>query len=309
MRLFVKRLIVVVFVTGAIMVFLDLRITKNLQKSDTRLFQSWNDLFSGEMECDAVIMGSSRGFVQYSPLIIDSVLGTNCYNLGFDGRCIDAEIVKYYAYRQFNPKPKLIIQNVDYGTLGLSNGYEREQFLPYLWCDTLYELIKDGEGFSWKDRYLPLVRYSGYTQVIKEGLGLPNKLNRYPLVKGYYGRDEVWDGSVYQTIEEVPFCHDMEAVKMFDDYLSRCANEGVRVVFVFAPIYIGVTEKVKNVESVFDYYDSLASKYHIPILNYTYDSLSYDTTYFYNASHLNKSGAEIFSRHLAEDINRMQLLN
>ena len=45
-----------------------------------------------------------------------------------------------------------------------------------------------------------------------------------------------------------------------------------------------------------------------PILNYTYDPISYDTNFFYNATHLNKTGAELFTRKLAHDIDSLQLL-
>lgn len=286
-------------------VALDMVITKNLHHSDARLFQSWNDIFYDSTDYDVLVMGSSRGLVQYDPRIIDSVLGCNSYNLGIDGRCIDAEIVKYYTYRQFHPKPKLIIQNVDYGTMSLSNGYEREQFLPYLYLDTLFAMTRKSEDFSAWDKYLPLIRYAGYPQVIKEGLGLPNKLNKYLIYKGYCCHDASWDGGVFDKIDSLGYCASPEALRMFDQYLSRCKEDGVKVVLVFAPIYIGVSEKTADVESAFAMYQTFADKYGLTVLNYTFDSISYDTNYFYNASHLNKNGAEAFSRILAHDLSRL----
>lgn len=305
MRKFVIRVLATFFVVFLFAFGMDVFITRNLHRSDARLFQSWNDLFRGDLQCDAVVMGSSRGWVQYSPFIIDSVLGTDCYNISLDGRCIDAEVVKYKVYCQHNPKPKLIIQNVDYGTLALSNGYEREQFLPYLQDGLLFNLTKESEGFTWADRYLPLVRYAGYFQVIKEGLGLRNKLNRYPLYKGYFGRNEQWDGSAFEAIESIDFCHNPKAVEIFGDYLAQCKADDIEVIMVFAPIYIGVTQKVDDVQCVFDFYDSIAYKFGYPVLNYTFDSISYDTAYFYNASHLNKKGAELFSKKLAADLKTL----
>jgi len=304
-----KRFIIRLGITAAFFIVIssatDWYITDTLRHSKARLFQSWNDIIYGNLDCDVVIMGSSRGFVQYSPAIIDSMLGVNSYNLAGDGRCIDAEVVKYNTYRCFNPKPKLIIQNVDYGTMALSNGYEREQFLPYISCDTLYQQLRESEGFDWSDRYLPLVRYAGYLQVIKEGLGLPNKLNQYPLYKGYFGRDAYWDGSVFDTIDKIDYCYNPEALKICEQYLARCQQENIRVVLVFAPIYIGVTEKTNHPEELFAKYEELAQQYDCKLLNYTYDSISYDTTYFYNASHMNKKGAELFSTHLSRDLKEI----
>lgn len=305
MKKFVLKVILTFVAIVALAFVLNHIITNNLHKSSARLFQSWNDIFYGKMQCDALIMGSSRGFVQYDPAILDSAMHINSYNLSVDGRCIDAQVVKYHTYCQYNPKPTLIIQNVDFGTLELSNGYEREQFLPYFFCDTLFSAVKNSEGFSVWDRYLPLVRYAGYTQVIMEGLKLPNKLNHYPLYKGYYGRDDSWDGTMFESITSVEFCRTQEVVRIFDNFLAECKRDHIQVILVFAPIYIGVTEKMEDPQEMFDYYQSYADKYGFPLLNYTYDSLSYDTAYFYNATHLNKKGAILFSEKLAYDLNEI----
>ena len=47
----------------------------------------------------------------------------------------------------------------------------------------------------------------------------------------------------------------------------------------------------------------IANDYGLPYLDYTYDELSYDTAYFYNTMHLNKTGADLFSRKVARDID------
>ncbi len=281
---------------------LDRIMTNRLHHSDARMFSTYNAIYSDSLQCDAVIMGSSRGQVQYNPAVLDSMLGLDCYNLSVDGRCIDAEIVMYNAYRHHAPQPKLIIQNIDFGTLQRSNGYEREQYAPYLNKDDLFNQIKKSEGFTWADRWIPLVRYAGYHEVIKEGLGMKNKLNKPMMYKGWCGHDEEWDGSVFDAIKKVPFEVNLEAAEMFDAYLAQCRKEDIVVVMVFAPIYIGVTEKMDSVQVMFDTYQGYADKYHYPILNYTYDGLCYDTSYFYNATHLNKKGAELFSAQLAEDL-------
>lgn len=283
----------------------DAFLTSNLHRSNARVFSTYNAIFSDTLQSDAVIMGSSRGQVQYSPAILDSILGLNFYNLSVDGRCIDAEIVMYNLYRKHAPKPKLIIQNIDFGTLQRSNGYEREQYSPYLNKDNLFKQIKESEGFTWADRWLPLVRYAGYYEVIKEGLGLKNKLARPAMYKGWCGHDDEWNGSTFDAITAVPFVVNPVAAEMFDDYLAECKAEGIQVVLVYAPIYIGVTEKMDSVQFMFDTYQSFADKYDFPVLNYTYDSLSYDTDYFYNATHLNKKGAEIFTSQLAMDLREL----
>ena len=283
---------------------LDLIITNNLKHSDARMFSTYNAIYSDTLQCDAVVMGSSREQVQYDVRILDSITGLNSYNISVDGRCIDAEVVIYNAYRHHAPKPKVIIQNIDWGTMQMSNGYEREQYLPYLDKDDLFEQTCENEGFSWADRWLPLVRYAGYRNIIFEGLGLPAKVARPGnIYKGYIAVDAPWDGTAFRQIDTLGITVNPEAIEIFDRYLAQCQSEGIQVVMVYAPFYIGATRKMgPAADTMFALYQSFADRYGFQILNYTYDSISHDTLNFYNASHLNRRGAEMFSIKLAHDI-------
>lgn len=286
---------------------LDILITNNLKHSDARMFNTYNAIYSDTLQCNAVVMGSSRGQVQYDVRILDSIAGLNSYNISVDGRCIDAEVVIYNAYRHHAPRPKVIIQNIDWGTLQMSNGYEREQYLPYLDKDDLFDQTCENEGFSWADRWLPLVRYAGYRNIIFEGLGLPAKVARPEnIYKGYIAVDAPWDGSAFQNIDTLGFACNPKAVEIFDRYLSQCQKDGIRVVMVYAPFYIGATHKMGSaVDSMFALYQHFADRYACDILNYIYDSISYDTLNFYNASHMNHRGTEQFSIKLANDLKEL----
>ena len=308
MKRFLLKLSITVAVLLAAAYGLDWLITNNLRHSDARMFHTYNAIYNNNLQCDALIMGSSRGQVQYSSSIIDSIANLNCYNISVDGRCIDAEVTIYNFYRRHCPKPKLIIQNIDWGTLLMSNGYEREQYLPYLRSDKLlYREIKDREGFTWADHYLSLWRYSGYHETIKEGLGLPAKMARPNNIdKGFIATDKERDGAAFRQIDTLGITVNPEAVEIFDRYLAQCQSEGIQVVMVYAPFYIGATRKMgPAADTMFALYQSFADRYGCQILNYTYDSISYDTLNFYNASHLNRRGAEQFSIKLAKDLKEL----
>lgn len=304
MRRFLVKLGITAIAILALASVIDIVITHNLRHSNARMFNTYNDIYSDTLRCDAVVMGSSRGQVQYDVRILDSIAGLDCYNLGVDGRCIDAEVVIYNAYRHHASKPRLIIQNIDWGTLQMSNGYEREQYLPYLNKDDLYEQIRENEGFTWADRWLPLKRYAGYRNVIFEGLGLPGKMARPDnIYKGYIAIDYSWNGDAFNQIDTIGFECNPEAVAIFDRYLAQCREEGIQVVMVYAPFYIGAVRKMgPAVDTMFALYQSFADKYGCQILNYTHDSISYDTLNFYNASHLTRRGAELFSTKMANDL-------
>lgn len=305
-----KRFLIKLGITAVVLLSvawgLDLIITHNLRHSDARMFSTYNAIYSDTLRCDAIVMGSSRGQVQYDVHILDSITRLNCYNLSVDGRCIDAEVVIYNAYRHHAPKPRIIIQNIDWGTLQMSNGYEREQYTPFLNKDDLFEQTRRTEGFTLADRWLPLVRYAGYRNVIFEGLGLPAKMARPKMYKGYVPREDIWDGSAFRQIDTLGFTCNPEAVDIFDRYLAQCKEDNIHVVMVYAPFYIGATHKMGSaIDSMFLLYQSFADRYDCDILNYTYDSICYGTLNFYNASHLNHHGAELFSTKLAQDMKEL----
>jgi hypothetical protein len=267
----------------------DYVISKNLRES------ALTNIFHGNLKNDVVIMGNSRAYVQISPLILDSILGVNSYNLGFDGTAINGQIIKYDAYRKFNARPKVIIQNIDFWTLGITVRTNISEYQDY--ADP-----------SIGEKYIPAYKYFGKTYLILIALGVINdKVESLP-VKGFYGFAKSWDGSELAQQTEIAYSQDSLALSLFDSYLAKARSEDIRVVFVYAPLYIGATRIINNIEGMYQMYDTIARKYNIPILDYTYDSLSYDTTYFYNATHLNRQGAELFSVKLAHDLDSLGLI-
>jgi hypothetical protein len=272
------------------------------------MFKPWGDIYNTLDYHDITICGSSRAWVQYSPAILDSALNVNSYNLGIDGSYINRQIVKYTTYCRHHPHPKVIIQNIDFSTLGITNGYEREQYFPYFWTDN--QLLNDMnvfEHFSLKERYVPCYRYLGYPKLIRYGLGLTNDISA-KLTKGYLGQEQKWNPIEFNQQKTIEYDKNPLALKLFDKYLSQLQSDSVETIFVYAPIYRGVTDKIQNIQGMYAMYDSFAVKYNIPILDYNYWSICSDTSYFYNAMHLNKQGAELFTRRLAHDLDSLGII-
>ena len=289
---------------------IDFALSYNLRHNENRMYASWNQIYNDTINYDLVINGPSRAWTQYSPLILDSILDINSFNLGMDGSAINRQIIKYKKYCELHGTPKYLIQNIDLGTMSYTMGYEREQFFSYFFYDR--ELIKQYdhyENFSWAEKYIPCYRYLGYYDVITEALFYDNKEHFFEyLNKGYFGRDGKWDGSVLYEMDSVKCATDFTALKLFIDFLQEETEKGVKLVFVYAPVYVGAREKMVNEEQMFAMYDSIAREFNISILDYNDIPMCYDTTYFYNATHLNRIGAELFTTRLAHDIDSLGLL-
>lgn len=273
-----------------------------IRRSNYRPVESWESIVEGNIQADVVALGSSRVWVQIDPQILDSILCVNSYNLGIDGSPINRQVQKYEIYRNRNAKPKLIIQNIDAWSLSYRIGYEKEQFYPYFWDKSMRNQFFRTEPFSVLEKVIPFYRYHGLNPIMF--------LHNQPktLHKGYQGQTAKWNGEAYMQQEFIKFNVSDTTLCMFNSYLNQTKKDGIQVVFVYAPLYSGATRKIINLDEMYQTYKDIADKYEIPILDYSDLWICNDTTYFYNAMHLNKSGAEIYTDSLANDIKRLGIL-
>lgn len=290
----------------AISIPFDYAFSNYLLHSKARKYVVWNDIIHDSVSADLLVLGSSRAWLQYDTHIVDSMLNVNSYNLGIDGGALNKQMLRYRIYEHYQKrKAKVILVNIDYHlSIGCTIGYEREQFFPYFHIEYAGKEMKEVEPFSLGELYLPMYRY--YKQGVYSTI-LGSKGD--PLYKGYRGQDRKWDGADFSKINTYHFNRNENVEEAFDSFLCQLKKQNIKVVFVGAPIYIGLTNKVDNLPEFFETFQSYSNKYQIPILDYTYYYLSYDTAYFYNATHLNKTGAELFTTKLCHDLDSLGILN
>ncbi len=296
MKKFLIHSVVFAAILWMFAIIADIYVSNNLRHSKERKYAAWNGIYNDTTYYDLVINGSSRAWVQYDPHILDSILHLNTYNFGIDGSAINRQIIKYHKYCELHGQPKYLLQNIDIFTMARTFGYEREQFFPYFFYDKDLLLKADKyEHFTLLEKYIPYYRYIGIDLYDWDA----------GLYKGYCGQDKAWDGSMFSQMDTVQVSSDSSMLRLFDDFLTEQAHLGTRVILVYSPIYHGVIDKCPDTGKMYTMYDSLAIKHHLSILNYIEMPLCYDTAYFYNATHLNRQGAEIFTTRLAQDLDSM----
>lgn len=309
-RFLVKLMLFFVLVFGLAW-GVDYSISKGLLEMEDYRFMSWHDMLQGGIDADVVIMGNSRALSHFEPWTIDSICGTHSYNLGLGGYAISVEILKYHCYRLHNKKPRYIIQQVDYHTLRSDfapHQHESEQFLPLIYDKGMHkELLR--VGYKPLDVFCPLYRYFGYQMVIKNGFleffGLKHYVNN-PSRQGHHYEEGQWDGTELAKMESIVAKMDQEGKNHFEEYMKTCHNEGIKVVLVNSPTYIGATEKTVGLDVMDAYFDSIANRYGTVYLDYTKDyELCYDTLNFCVSVHLNPQATHRFSVDFALDLKRI----
>ena len=288
---------------------LDFMISKGLHKTDCYRYQTFNDIFKGNLDYDVLYMGNSRCFSHFNPRIIDSVCHVNSYGLGMGAYPINVQIAVYHAYKAHNGTPKTIVQQVDFVTLQLKNDirhqHDSQRFFPTVYDRVMRkELKKLGYGFM--ELYCPLYRYNGDQKVIKDGLleclGIRHYVER-PAYKGFSPEKGSWDGTNLASMDSIAADMDSEAMDMFENYLEECKQDGVYVVLVNSPVYSQTTAKVKNMDELNDYYEKTALRFGYRYLNYTENyPLCDDTCNFCVSIHMNAEATDRFSRDFAKDL-------
>ena len=287
---------------------LDYIISKGLLQMEDYRFMSWSEMQKGDINADIVIMGNSRGFSHFEPWTINSISGKKTYCLGLAGYPINVELLKYKYYLVNNRAPKYIIQQVDYYTLQIVTAYhnhESEQFLPQMHIKELKDYFLN-IGYSYKDLYIPLYRYWGYQMVIKNGflewIGVKHYV-REKTRQGHYYKNLPWDGTELARMDTITATMDTIALRMFEEYMDACYKEGIKVILVNSPTYVGATNKTKGLEQVNAYFDSIASMYNTVYWNYNENyNLCNDTANFCVSVHMNPEATHRFSVDFAEDL-------
>jgi hypothetical protein len=312
MKNFITNIIYFNLIIISIFYILDYTISKGLRKSHSFTYNNLTKIFNGEINAGIIINGSSKALVQVSPQIIDSDLQIYSYNLGMDGTEFIPQKLQYDLYLKYNKKPKIVIQIVSNSTLTKKHelfGYM--QFAPYLEYEEVKELTKTYKSFSFFDYYIPLIRYYGNRSKIRNGLlncvGLD--LNKDTKYKGYLEQNRNWDNSFdnfsKDNKEGVVLNMDVQSIKLFENYIDECKHNNTNIILVYPPTYYKSHIYIKNRNEIISYYTRISDKYQVPFLDYSNNKISCSTEYFYNSQHLNKKGAELFTKELCEDLKEL----
>ena len=313
MRVFLKRVFGFTLLMLLLAILADLCVSRGLRKTERGHFYTMNALMNTRMDADIVILGNSRAAGSYHPFVLDSILHVNSRNLGVSGQPFGVSWLRWELYRRKNSLPKLLIINMDYDELRMiSNGFEREQYYPYM-SDTLVKPYLDLYGFSWADRHIPMYRYRGDYKLI--GIGLTElfgirhdkKGNYY---KGYSNPNEPWDGKRLENKlknGDVKGSSDGQAVALLEKVLKQSVDDGFQVVFVYAPLYERLKKHLDEYGTL-QVYQDLSQRYHAPILDFSQMGICSDSTYFRDANHLNSEGALLFTTALGHAIDSLIVL-
>ena len=308
MKKFLLKSLIFALLVFVLALGLDRLICRGLLKMDDYRFQDYRAMLEGDMDHDVLIIGNSRAKSHYDTHVIDTLGHKDSFNIGIGGYPVNVQLMKYKLYAEHNRKPELIIHNMDYMTVrvfgDIRNQHESEQFFPLVYDREMRkELRKWGYGFL--ELNVPLYRFFGYQQVIKNGLLEALHLKHYssrPSYKGFLPEKGRWNGSELARMKPENVVLSNEGKALLEEFLAQCRADSIRVVLVNSPLYAGAQQKLIGYDSARAYFEQIADKYDCLYLDYTDTPMCQDTSNFCVSVHLNAQAARQFSETLVEDL-------
>lgn len=314
MRQFVFRIGLFWGLFAGIALAADVLVTTGLQEKLDGPFGTWRDIYQGRVDSDLVVVGSSRAMAHVSPEILSERLELSVYNLGFNGYHFPMQEVRFDEFMRYNRKPKIVVLTLDTTNLhDRKTAFQYEQFLPYFRHKTLVEAVSRYEGYRMLDRWLPMYRYRGRGSLVLQGVYLAiglatSESDRY---RGYRGREVEWDGSFDEFAKHnrngYQIDCDPKVEQRLAQFVAQRKLEGTTTIMVFTPEYKTGQAFCLNRNRVVESLRSIATSNDTPFLDYSDHPICKDRRLFYNSQHLNRSGAERFSKILAERISTIVL--
>jgi hypothetical protein len=297
-----------------LLIILDLAFSSILKKSHAYSgeIEVWNDIYNGNIDATIAVYGSSRAWGQINPAILEDSLSKSVYNFGIDGHNFWLQYLRHKEYIKNNTSPKTIIISVDVFSLQKREDlYQMEQFLPFmLWNQEIKKFTSVYKGFSPYDYYVPLIRYSGQYSAFKNiAKGIFKTDTTRFRYHGFRAKDKMWNNDLENAIAKgIKYTIKIDSAnyQLFKRFILECRKNNIELIMVYTPEYIEGQKFVSNRQTVINIYETLAAESGYKFYNFSNDPLCYDKKYFYNASHLNSSGVDIFTAKLASLLKQNQ---
>lgn len=257
---------------------------------------------------DVVVIGSSRGEINYVSQIIEDSLGMSCWNASRGGqgtpyfRAIQEGVLTRYA-------PKVVILNIDDNDLETQPNYEHAGVLRPFYDNhpEIRPILDRTSTFEWLLMKSRLYAYnSSFYYLIRPYFvkGLDGKTTD----KGWKPRLEKMSAEIGGALEPEPEKVPLhpESVALFDTIVSKFQQRGVQMFLVVSPNF----GRTVGSSSTIEYLRKTSRERQIPLFVYSNDTAFITKPdYYVDPDHLNVEGAQIFTKHLVQQIKPLVVTN
>lgn len=311
--------IVLKFVFLSVLVFSISGLIGKFTLEDRKGHEVWLSFYDEpKNSLDIIFMGSSLGYSSFNPLIFNSVLNLNSYNLGTATQDIKQIYYNLDEVLEYQ-KPSMVI--VEAYSLDINDESEEER-LGFLFENLDYQKMSFRKLVAANNQFIslknkinavsPLIRnHNEWSNIefIQDNIQFEYERNRF---LGYKLENrQVKQKVLEKAIDKAPdeYILPEENKAYFRKLSNLCKTNDIKLLVVRAPVLLSNYKK--------EYYDrayqstkELCESEDIEYIDYNmqWKNLLFDNSYFSDAIHLNYKGAIKISEHLASQLKNENLI-
>jgi hypothetical protein len=262
----------------------------------------WHDFYTKGSNAQIVILGSSRVHRHCDPEIISS------------GTHLKTEVVatagaNYFFYEKLfedylkrNERPRLLIVGIDLTGLGT------DIFVPY--PEYFFPFLQPTDAIASFDeyhfiKYHKALGYFYYKDIYYDKIQNPWTV---PHQSGFLPEEETQDLNPLHRnlLEGYQLKVSDRTLKSLFEFINEQKKAGTTCIGIISPEYFPIWSREVNRDQALRKIFREAGLEKFKVINFSDGSykLCFNKNYFFNDEHLNRAGAEIFSKDLADSINR-----
>jgi len=301
--LFVKLALIII---GSGLVFelvFGLTLPAMVQRSKDSYLSRWRQFYQQPSGATLVCLGSSRIHRHCDPEIISAATHCRTEVIAIPGAKVDFFERMYKDWLQRNPRPKVLLVGIDLTGLNSKSPTPFPQyFYPFMKAS---DQVAQEPEFSITRYHKPL-GFFYYKELYAYELEFPDGPSH---IAGYLPSDATWQQPEWEGyVNSVPHGYGLGASSSVIRELFRFMKEekaaGVTCVGVLSPEYQGIWKYENDRQKVMREVLQEAQLQGIRLFNFSDSSYlpNFNTRYFYDFEHMNKTGATVFSRDLADSL-------
>jgi len=266
-----------------------------------------NRVMQGEINADILVSGSSRAMFHYDPRVIEAETKLKSFNIGRNGTKLHEQLQLLKLYLRHNKRPAYLIQNLDMVSLTKNDDVtDPKQYIPWLNHEEVYRPLFQQKRYFFVYRWFPLLAMvrTGGMQTALLGLFQSGR-GQADVLKGFTPQDLAWDENDFEKFKAgnrsgVSWQIDPQKIQTLAELIELSKKNEIQVVLVLSPDYREAHEIFRSRNETVQAFKEIAGRFGVPFWDYSDDPISGDSAYFYNTQHLNRTGAGVFSKSVAE---------
>lgn len=267
-----------------------------------------NAVMLHKLNAEITIWGASTARVHFDTPMMEEKLQMSCFNVGLDGTPFAQYAGLLHEYIRYADESKLLVLAIDINGFGDRNAlYQGYAWLHYINNEQMFKVIKSiDEDLALKSRYIPLYYLTTYDRrflirclkwVYMGSDGEPELDNA-----GFHANNVPWQINQHRPLDK-PFevVIEKSIVDNIRDVIGEAVKKRMQVAVVVPPCYIEATKYMIN-RSEFEGTLKLLECENVRVFNYLDSPISYNKINFSNNTHLDSSGAALFTSVFIEDV-------